>query len=82
MTIIFLARKLPDAISDELSRQGHFVFECLAISEVYALAEEHMGAQIVIAVGDGREMGDRNPAALSDITPETWCYRERHFCGS
>lgn len=49
MTFIFLARKLPDPISDDLSRQGHSVYECLAISEVYALAEEHFDAQIVIA---------------------------------
>ena len=49
MTFIFLARKLPDPISDELSLQGHSVYECLAISEVFALAEEHFDAQIVIA---------------------------------
>jgi len=49
MTIIFLAYQLPDPISDELSRQGHSVYECLAISEVFTLAEEHFGAQIVIA---------------------------------
>jgi hypothetical protein len=49
MTIIFLAYKLPDPISDELARQGHSVYECLAISEVFALAEEHFDAQIVIA---------------------------------
>jgi hypothetical protein len=48
MTIIFLAYKLPDPISDELSRQGHSVYECLAISEVFALAEEHFDAQIII----------------------------------
>jgi hypothetical protein len=51
MTIIFLAYKLPDPISDELARQGHSVHECLAISEVFALAEEHFDAQIVIAAG-------------------------------
>jgi hypothetical protein len=51
MTIIFLAYKLPDPISDELARQGHSVYECLAISEVFALAEEHFDAQIVIAAG-------------------------------
>ena len=49
MTFIFLARRLPDPISDELSGQGHSVYECLAISEVFALAEEHFDAQIVIA---------------------------------
>ncbi|HEY1939960.1 MAG TPA: hypothetical protein VGJ33_18680 [Candidatus Angelobacter sp.] len=49
MTIVFLAHKLPDPISDELARQGHSVYECLAISEVFALAEEHLDAQIIIA---------------------------------
>lgn len=49
MTIIFLAHKLPHPISDELVRQGHQVCECLAISEVLGLAEEHREAQIVIA---------------------------------
>jgi hypothetical protein len=49
MTIIFLAYKLPDLISDELARQGQRVYECLAISEVFALAQEHFDAQIVIA---------------------------------
>ena len=48
MTIIFLAYKLPDPNSDELARQGHSVYECLAISEVFALVEEHLEAQIVI----------------------------------
>jgi hypothetical protein len=51
MTIIFLAYKLPDPISDELAGQGQSVYECLAISEVFALAEEHFDAQIVIAAG-------------------------------
>jgi hypothetical protein len=51
MTIIFLAYKLPDPISDELSRQGHSVYECLSISEVFALSEEHLDAQIIIAAG-------------------------------
>jgi hypothetical protein len=36
MTIIFLAYKLPDPISDELARHAHSVYECLAISEVFA----------------------------------------------
>lgn len=36
-------------LSDDLSRQGHSVHECLAISEVFALAEEHFDAEIVIA---------------------------------
>ena len=51
MTIIFLAYRLPDPISDELARQGHSVYECLAISEVFTLAEEHSDAQIIIAAG-------------------------------
>jgi hypothetical protein len=45
----FLAYKLFDPISDELARQGHSVYECLAISEVFALAQEHFDAQIIAA---------------------------------
>lgn len=47
--IFFFTCSLPNALSDELSRQGHTVHECLAISEVLALAQEHTEAQIVIA---------------------------------
>lgn len=49
MTVIFFTRSLPNATSDELSRQRVVVHEALAISEVLALAEEHPEAQIVIA---------------------------------
>lgn len=60
MTIIFFTRLLPNAISDELSRPGYTVHECLAISEVLALAEQHRDAQIVIAA-------DVEPAAAKVI---------------
>jgi hypothetical protein len=46
--IIFFTHSLPSPIADELQRQGHQLFECLAISEVLALQEQHPGAQIVI----------------------------------
>jgi hypothetical protein len=49
MTIIWFTRSLPNAVADELKLQGHTVNECLAISEVLALAEEHWDAQVVIA---------------------------------
>lgn len=49
MTIIFFTRSLPNVLSDELSLQGHTVYEALAISEVLALAEQHSEAQIIIA---------------------------------
>lgn len=49
MTIIYFTRYFPNALADELSRQGHTVHEVLAISEVLALAEQHPEAQIVIA---------------------------------
>lgn len=79
MTIIFLARKLPDPISDELARHGHSVYECLAISEVFALAEEHFDAQIVIAADMeerwAREIQKHYPTL--HLNPR--CYRERHL---
>jgi hypothetical protein len=48
-TIIFFSRTLPNPIAEELSIQGHILYEALAISEVLALAEQHPEAQIVIA---------------------------------
>lgn len=48
MTIIFFTRALPNRISDELTRQGHAVFESLSISETVALQEQHPSAAIVI----------------------------------
>ncbi len=48
MTIIFFTGTLPNAISDELQRQGHTVHECLAISEVLQLAEQHPTATTII----------------------------------
>jgi hypothetical protein len=63
MTIIFLAYKLPDPISDELARQGHSVYECLAISEVFTLAEEHFNAQIMVRT---------KPLVLNDWAIDLW----------
>ena len=40
MTLIFFTRILPSPIADELARQGHTIYEALAISEVLALAEQ------------------------------------------
>ena len=60
----FLAYKLFDPISDELARQGHSVYECLAISEVFALAQEHFDAQIIAANMEekwAREIKQRYP---------------------
>jgi hypothetical protein len=48
MTLIFFTRSLPNAICDELGRQGHTIHECLAISEVLHLAEQHPTAAVVI----------------------------------
>jgi hypothetical protein len=38
----------PDTLLDELVRQGHEVYEALAISEVMALAEQQPTASIII----------------------------------
>lgn len=49
MTLILFTTRAPSALADELVREGHEVFEALAISEVLALAEQHPNSGIVIA---------------------------------
>lgn len=48
MTVILFITHVPNTLSDELVRQGHEVYEALAISEVLALAEQHLTASIII----------------------------------
>lgn len=48
MTLILLTDRAPHPFTEELSRQGHQVFEAIAISEVYALADQHQNATIII----------------------------------
>lgn len=48
MTLILFTALAPDPLTDELSRQGHQVYEALAISEVYALADQYPTATIII----------------------------------
>jgi hypothetical protein len=48
MQIILFTTSAPHPLADELIREGIEVYEALAISEVFALAEEHGGAQLVI----------------------------------
>lgn len=48
MTLILFTKSAPDPLVEELSHQGHQVFEAIAISEVYALADQHPMATIII----------------------------------
>ena len=48
-TLVLLATRTPNPLTDELTLAGHRVFEALAISEVLALMEEHPEEQIVVA---------------------------------
>jgi predicted nicotinamide N-methyase len=48
MTLILFTLTAPHPFAEELSRQGYRVFEAVAISEVYALADQHMNASIII----------------------------------
>jgi hypothetical protein len=48
MTLILFTTIAPDPLAEELSRQGHTVYEALAVSEVYALADQHPKAQIIL----------------------------------
>jgi hypothetical protein len=51
MTLILFTTIAPDPLAEELSRQGHTVYEALAVSEVYALADQHPIATILICAG-------------------------------
>lgn len=48
MTLILFTTVAPCTLTDELSLQGHEVYEAVAISEVLALAEQYPAASIVI----------------------------------
>lgn len=48
MILILFCTTFPHPFTEELSRQGHQLFEALAISEVYALADQHPTATIII----------------------------------
>jgi hypothetical protein len=48
MTVILFTASAPHPLGDELTGQGHCVYEALAVSEVLGLAEQHPGASILI----------------------------------
>lgn len=48
MILIQFTTIAPHPLTDELSRQCHHVYEALAVSEVYALADQHPLATIII----------------------------------
>lgn len=48
MTLILFTHRAPDPLTDELMHHGHRVFEAMAISEVFALADQHPNATIII----------------------------------
>jgi hypothetical protein len=64
MILILFTGTAPHPLTDELSAQGHTVFEGLAISEVLALAEQHPLASIIIT---------------ADINPERAKVIQQHF---
>jgi hypothetical protein len=48
MTIILFTTRAPHPLADQLINQGHPTLEALAVSEVFALMEQHREAQIII----------------------------------
>ncbi|HJX00798.1 MAG TPA: hypothetical protein VJ453_11585 [Terriglobales bacterium] len=48
MTLVLFTTIAPDPLAEELSRQGHTVYEALAAPDEYALAEQHPAATIII----------------------------------
>ena len=48
MILILFTTRAPCSLTEQLSHQGHQVFEAIAISEVYALADQHPKATIIM----------------------------------
>lgn len=48
MTLILFTTIAPHPLTHELSHQGHTVYEALAVSEVYTLADHPPAAQIIL----------------------------------
>ena len=48
MTVILFTAYAPHPLTDELAHQGHAVYEALVVSEVYALADQHPLATIIL----------------------------------
>jgi hypothetical protein len=48
VTLILFTTRAPNTLTDEFARQGHEVYEALAISEVLSLAEQYPTASIII----------------------------------
>jgi hypothetical protein len=48
MILILFTTTAPDPLTEELMHHGHQVFEAMAISEVFALADQHPAATIII----------------------------------
>ena len=48
VTVILFCTQAPNPLTTELSHQGHTVYEAIASSEVYALADQHPLATIII----------------------------------
>ena len=65
VTLILFTIRAPDPLAEELARQGHQVYEALAISEVLALAEQHSDAQIIIT----SEVGNDRAAVIQQHYP-------------
>jgi predicted nicotinamide N-methyase len=48
MILILFTTVAPHPLTHELSHQGHTVYEALAVSEIYALADQHPLATVII----------------------------------
>jgi hypothetical protein len=46
--VILFTPRAPNPLTEGLAHQGHTIYEAIAISEVYALADQHPQAQIII----------------------------------
>lgn len=71
-TLILFTDRAPHPFTEELSHQGHQVFEAVAISEVYALADQHQNATIIITadVHPERAKAIQHHYTTLDLKPE------------
>ena len=63
-TLILFTTRVPHPLTDELIAAGFHVHEALAISEVFALGEEHPRAQVIVG---------------ADVAPERAKVIQQHY---
>jgi hypothetical protein len=72
MTVILFTTLAPHPLGEELSSQGHCVYEALAVSEVLSLAEQHPTASIIITT----DVDQKRAAVIQQHYPTVRLHRQ------